>query len=84
MADPVEQEIVARVVQEQTGGRSLRAIARGLTEDGIPSRGGRSWHHDTARRIIRRTQEPPASGPRIGRKGQRRPPSPRFGKLEKP
>ena len=55
--DPAEQEIITRIVQERAAGRSLQGIARGLTEDGIPSRGGRGWHHDTVARIVRRAKE---------------------------
>lgn len=39
--------------------------------EGIPSRGGRSWHHGTARRIIRRTQKAPAPVAQVGTKGPR-------------
>lgn len=47
-------EIVARIVQERATGRSLRAIADGLTRDGMPTaRGGIRWSTSSIHAILR-------------------------------
>jgi DNA invertase Pin-like site-specific DNA recombinase len=45
--------IIARIVAERDAGSSLRAIADGLTRDGIPTaQGGRAWHASTVRKVL--------------------------------
>lgn len=44
-----------RILREAGRGRSLRAIARDLNEDGVPTaHGGREWHPGTVRNVLRR------------------------------
>lgn len=46
----IPPEIVARIVHEREGGRTLRAIADSLNMDGVPTaQGGRRWHASTVR-----------------------------------
>jgi DNA invertase Pin-like site-specific DNA recombinase len=45
--------VVARIVAERDAGSSLRAIADGLTRDGVPTaQGGRAWHASTVRKVL--------------------------------
>ncbi|MHC4984144.1 MAG: recombinase family protein, partial [Planctomycetota bacterium] len=44
-----EAEVVRRILREFAAGRSPRAIARGLNEDGIPGPGGQLWRDTTIR-----------------------------------
>lgn len=47
--------ILKRIRRERSRGRSLAAIARGLSNDGVPTaHGGRRWYVSTVRSIIRR------------------------------
>lgn len=47
--------IVERVASERAAGKSLRAIAAGLTADGIPtSQGGKAWHASTISKVLAR------------------------------
>ncbi|MGV0774536.1 recombinase family protein [Mycolicibacterium smegmatis] len=49
----VPAEIVARIVAERDAGSSLRAIADGLTRDGIATaQGGKAWHASTVRKVL--------------------------------
>ena len=46
-------EIVARIVAERDAGSSLRAIADGLTRDGVATaQGGRAWYASTVRKVL--------------------------------
>ncbi len=46
--------VVARVAQERSEGRSLRAIAIGLNDDGVPTaQGGTAWHASTVASTLR-------------------------------
>ena len=46
--------VVARVVAEDASGRSLRAIADALTDEGVPTgHGGRRWYASTVRAVLR-------------------------------
>lgn len=46
-------EISNRIAFESAAGRSLRAIADGLTHDQVPtSQGGRRWYGSTVRAIL--------------------------------
>ena len=48
-------EIVERVALERSEGKSLRAIAEGLTRDGIPtSQGGKAWHASSIAKVLAR------------------------------
>ena len=47
---PEQAAIVRRIFEEFVAGRSLRAIARDLTADGVPSPTGRSWRGTTLHR----------------------------------
>jgi DNA invertase Pin-like site-specific DNA recombinase len=43
-----------RIAAEHDAGRSLRAIAAGLTADGVPTaQGGAAWHASTVRNVLR-------------------------------
>jgi DNA invertase Pin-like site-specific DNA recombinase len=47
-------DVVRRVVVEQQAGRSLRVIAAGLTEDGVPTaRGGAAWSSSSVQSVLR-------------------------------
>jgi recombinase len=49
--------LVERVRREHAASRSLRAIARLLTAEGVPTvRGGREWYASTVAAVLRRTQ----------------------------
>jgi len=49
----LSDEIVARIVSERTTGATLRSIAEGLTEDGIPTARGRSvWALSTVQGVL--------------------------------
>ena len=46
--------VVRRIVDEQRTGRSLRAIAAGLTADGVPTaRGGAAWSSSSVQSVLR-------------------------------
>ena len=46
-------EVVGRIVAERAAGASLRAIADGLTRDGIATaQGGQSWHASTVSKVL--------------------------------
>ena len=50
-------EIVARIVAERQAGSSLRAIANGLTRDGVPTaRGGSRWQVSAIQAVLRGQQ----------------------------
>jgi len=47
------REVLARIIAERSGGASFRAIASGLTTDGIPTaRGGTTWHPSAVRAAL--------------------------------
>ena len=49
----VEQAVVDRIVGERAGGSSLRAIAEGLNQCGVPTaQGGARWHASTVKAIL--------------------------------
>lgn len=49
----VPEPVVARVLAERAAGRSLRAIADGLTADGVPTaRGGQRWQPTSVRKLL--------------------------------
>jgi DNA invertase Pin-like site-specific DNA recombinase len=55
---------VQRIRAEREAGRSLKAIAGGLNQDGIPtSQGGAQWHASTVRNILR--QMPSQTDPKV-------------------
>lgn len=51
--DAREQKVLARILEDHAKGLGLRAIARGLNDDGIAARGA-LWRHETIRRILNR------------------------------
>ena len=53
--DPAESAVLARILAERAEGRSLRAIARGLTADAIPTKTGRpKWSPSSIQSILLR------------------------------
>lgn len=50
--EPAEQEALARMQQLQGEGLGVRAIARQLNEDGVPSKRGGRWHPTTVARLL--------------------------------
>ena len=46
-------EVLDRIATERASGRSLRAIAEGLTADGVPTSRGGSWHASTVASVLR-------------------------------
>ncbi len=47
--DPIESAIIRRIYEEYAGGRSPRAIAKTLNEEGVPGPGGGEWFDSTIR-----------------------------------
>jgi hypothetical protein len=54
---PEEQQVIQRILREAAAGKSLRAIARGLDDSGVPCRSGRQWSHQTVGAIVRRAAQ---------------------------
>jgi DNA invertase Pin-like site-specific DNA recombinase len=49
----VSQDVRVRIVEERDRGKTLRAIAEGLNEDGVPTaHGGAKWHASTVRAVL--------------------------------
>lgn len=51
--DPDTAPIVRRIFRERDADESLRAIAEGLNNDGIPTRRGGNWHASTVSYILK-------------------------------
>ena len=58
--DPAEQSVQIRIITEHQAGSSIRAICRGLNEDGLTAKRGGPWHPNGVARVI--DQATPASG----------------------
>lgn len=54
---PEEQQVVQRILREAAAGKTLRAIARGLDDSGVPCRSSRTWSHQTVGAIVRRAAQ---------------------------
>lgn len=55
----IPEDVAARIRAEHEDGRSLRAIAQGLTDDGVPTARGRAeWSHATVQAVLRREPAP--------------------------
>ncbi len=54
VADPAERAAVARMLELDAEGRSLRDIAEVLTAEGVPTKRGGRWQANTIRRILAR------------------------------
>lgn len=53
MPPKIPAEVVARILEAKAGGASLRAIAAGLTADGVPTaRGGTKWQPSTVQGVL--------------------------------
>lgn len=53
----LDDGVLARVAQERSDGRSLRAIAESLNDDGVPTaQGGKAWHASTVASALRSLQ----------------------------
>lgn len=60
--DDEEQAIIRRIRALAAAGATLRAIARQLTEEGVPTRGGQlKWNHKTVTAILARPTDPKKS-----------------------
>jgi DNA invertase Pin-like site-specific DNA recombinase len=58
----VSDRVVQRIIRERDESRSLGAIARGLTEDAIPTgQGGVRWYASTVRAIVSQPRPEPSS-----------------------
>ena len=53
---PEELAIVTEILTAWRLGRSYRAIAAKLNEDGVPTKHGARWHHTTVARIVKRRE----------------------------
>jgi DNA invertase Pin-like site-specific DNA recombinase len=54
-ASRMAPDVERRILREHHEGRSLRAIARGLNDDGTPTvLGGKAWYAATVRGVVRR------------------------------
>lgn len=62
--EPAEQATLARVYELHAARRSLRQIARVLTEEGRPTRNGGAWRACTIALLLRRAESP--NGPPAG------------------
>jgi DNA invertase Pin-like site-specific DNA recombinase len=52
----VPQAVVGRIQRQRARGLSLRAIAEGLNQDGVPTaQGGKQWYAGTVRHVLLRT-----------------------------
>lgn len=52
-ARTIPPKVLKRIVRERGAGKSLPAIARGLTADGVPTaRGGAVWSHSTVQYVL--------------------------------
>ncbi|MHA3020886.1 recombinase family protein [Mycobacterium sp. BMJ-28] len=50
----IDSAVIKRIRKERQAGRSLRAIAAGLTADNVPTaRGGRSWQVSTIQSVVK-------------------------------
>jgi DNA invertase Pin-like site-specific DNA recombinase len=55
----VDDSVVRRIVRERKRGRSFRAIAESLNEDGVPTgQGGKRWYAATVRSVALRGERP--------------------------
>ncbi|MCU1372526.1 MAG: resolvase [Ilumatobacteraceae bacterium] len=50
--DPVEQAVIARMVELKASGLSMNAIATALTAEGAPSKRGGIWRADAVARVL--------------------------------
>ena len=52
-------EVVARITIERSEGKTLKAIADGLNEEGVPTaQGGVRWYAATVRKVLLRVSNP--------------------------
>jgi DNA invertase Pin-like site-specific DNA recombinase len=52
----VDEAVTKRIARERRRGRSLRAIADGLNDDGVgTAHGGQRWHASTVKAVLERT-----------------------------
>jgi DNA invertase Pin-like site-specific DNA recombinase len=59
----IPSEIRARILREHAEAKPLKAIARDLTTDGIPTaRGASAWSKNTVRRVVRAASNQPPGG----------------------
>jgi DNA invertase Pin-like site-specific DNA recombinase len=59
----IPAEIRARILAEHAESKPLKAIARDLTTDGIPTaRGASAWSKNTVRRVVRAASNQPPGG----------------------
>ncbi len=50
---PDEADLIRRIFREFVGGAGLRTIARGLNDEGVPTRRGKPWHPSSLLTILR-------------------------------
>ena len=50
--DPAEQAVQIRIITEHQAGQSIRAICRGLNDDGLTAKRGGAWHPTAVARVI--------------------------------
>ncbi|MFP5377930.1 MAG: recombinase family protein [Acidimicrobiia bacterium] len=58
VAEPAEQETIARIVELRSAGASLREISRTLAAEGRPAKRGGAWHPKTLARVLARLDQP--------------------------
>jgi uncharacterized protein YerC len=57
-AVPAQLAVVERIRRERAAGRSMRAIAAGLTADGIPTAtGAATWAYSSVQRVLQRVAD---------------------------
>ena len=55
LPEPEEQRVILTMIEMRDAGLSLRDIAAGLNEAGVPSKRGGRWHPQTVARVLRST-----------------------------
>ena len=55
MPELEEQRVILTMIEMRDAGFSLRDIAAGLNDSGVPSKRGGRWHPQTVARVLRST-----------------------------
>ena len=50
----IDRATVARIIKQRTAGCGTKAIAKALTESGVPAPMGGAWSYSTVRRVLER------------------------------
>lgn len=50
----IDRDVIARILKQRNAGCGTKAIAKALTESGVPAPKGGSWSYSTVRRVLER------------------------------